>query len=182
MDGRELARQLTAARPQTKLLVMSGYTDTPRSGLLPLPPDAAFLPKPFTATGLASRVRGLLDQPRKTTVLVVDDEAEIRRLLRRILESAGYDVTEAGNGRLAMKQLAGRPADLVITDIVMPECEGIELIGRLRKERPEVKVIAVSGAFGGQFLHVAQAVGAHTVLQKPLRAEGVLAAVRQLLG
>ena len=183
MDGRELARQLTAARPQTKLLVMSGYADTPRIGLLPLPADPAFLSKPFTATGLASKVRGLLDQRRKTaTVLVVDDEAEIRRLLRRILESAGYDVTEAGNGRLAMKQLAGRPADLVITDIVMPECEGIELIGRLRKERPEVKVIAVSGAFGGQFLHVAQAVGAHTVLQKPLRAEGVLAAVRQLLG
>ncbi|HSB16868.1 MAG TPA: PAS domain S-box protein [Bryobacteraceae bacterium] len=183
MDGRELAQRITAVRPQTKVLLISGYTDAPESRRLPFPPDSAFLQKPFTRSDLASKVRELLDRAQNSaTVLVVDDEAEIRRLLRRILEAAGYDVFEAGNGRAAMEQLAHRSADLVITDIVMPECEGIEMIGSLHKERPEVKIIAVSGAFGGQFLHVAQAVGAHAVLQKPLRAERVLAVVRQLLG
>jgi DNA-binding response OmpR family regulator len=117
----------------------------------------------------------------KARILVVDDEAGVRKFFRLALEQAGYEVTEAENGRQALDQaLAGR-VDLLITDLVMPEKEGIETIRALRREAPGIGIIAVSGAFGGMFLSHARMLGADAVLGKPVGANLLLAKVAEVL-
>ncbi len=118
------------------------------------------------------------------TILVVDDDASIRRSLRRILELDGHAVEEAGNGSVALEGLADRQLDLVITDIYMPEMDGIEFVIRFRDLHPDTPVIAISG--GGYapkefVLKDASLIGATTTLSKPLTLDGVREAVARAL-
>lgn len=124
---------------------------------------------------------GQRDAPDGSVVLVVDDDATVRRVLREILQLYGYRVLEAGNGREAASLLQDHPVDLVLTDLVMPEKEGIETIKMVRARYPHVKIIAMSGAFGGEYLAVAGYLGADETLQKPLRMEVVIEAIRRML-
>ena len=78
-------------------------------------------------------------------ILIIDDDDQIRRVLRKTLERDGYDVADAPNGKEGIRLYRENPADLVITDIIMPEKEGIETIRELRRDFPEVKIIAISG-------------------------------------
>ena len=78
-------------------------------------------------------------------ILVVDDEDEIRMMLRQILEMEGYEVSDAANGRMAVNLFRNDPTDLIITDIIMPEKDGIETITELRRDYPDVKIIAITG-------------------------------------
>jgi CheY-like chemotaxis protein len=119
--------------------------------------------------------------PKAAVVLVVDDDGDVRKVLRLMLESGGYRVLEAADGREALDQVRGESVDLVLTDLVMPEQEGLETIQAIRREQPSLKVIAMSGAFGGDLLSVAKLLGAHSTLQKPLRVEVVLRAVADAL-
>lgn len=117
-------------------------------------------------------------------ILVVDDEEPIRFALRQILEAAGHSVEEAENGKKALAAAARRNFDLVITDILMPDKDGIEAIMELKRERPRLPVIAISG--GGQvgartYLEMADAFQADRTMPKPIRARDVLAAVEKLL-
>ena len=117
-------------------------------------------------------------------ILVVDDVAQVRKLMRRTLEHAGHEVEEASNGAEAMLALHKRPVDLVITDIVMPEKEGLETIAELRRDFPEVKIIAMSGGSRSDpddYLNLAKELGAHRVATKPVGHEELLEAVRDLL-
>lgn len=114
-------------------------------------------------------------------VLVVDDDPGVRDVIRSMLESAGYTVLLAENGKEAMKLLKKERADLILTDLVMPEQEGIETIKTLRREYPELKVIAMSGAFGGDYLRIASYLGAHATLAKPIQMEKLLALVKETL-
>lgn len=114
-------------------------------------------------------------------ILIVDDEPMIRRLLWEFLARHGYDVVEASNGREAVTMASKSSVDLVITDLFMPEQEGIETIRQLRKERPGLKILAMSGAFGGEFLPMVRYLGADNILHKPLRYDDVLRAVRAVL-
>lgn len=114
-------------------------------------------------------------------ILVVDDEDAIRDLIVTILSGAGYEVSAAPNGRAAIQKLAETPFQAVVTDLVMPEQEGIETIQVLRREFPAIKVIAVSGAFGGECLRIAQLLGAHSTLQKPFEASELIETVRTAL-
>lgn len=123
----------------------------------------------------------MLDVAGPVRILVVDDEDAIRDLIVTILSTAGYDVASAPNGRAAVQKLAEAPFHAVVTDLVMPEQEGIETIQLLRREFPGIKVIAVSGAFDGQCLRVAQLLGAHSTLQKPFEPKALLETVRQTL-
>ena len=118
------------------------------------------------------------------SVLVVDDEPEIRALLRQVLERDGHAVTEAENGRKAVRALRERTVDLVITDIIMPEQEGMETISEIRRLRPDVKIIAMSG--GGRrlsmdFLPLAARLGADATIEKPFKPASIAAAVSDLL-
>ena len=119
------------------------------------------------------------------SVLVVDDEPAIRALLRHILERDGHAVTEAENGRKAMRALRNARVDLVITDIIMPEQEGMETISEIRRIRPDIKIIAMSG--GGRrlsmdFLPLAARLGADRTIEKPFKPASIAAAVSELLG
>ena len=109
-------------------------------------------------------------------ILIVDDDPSLLRTLRRILEDAGHEVTEESDGARALRRFAGHPSDLVITDIYMPEMDGIEFLMRLRECFPEAKIIAMSG--GGflekeSVLEGARALGAVRVLPKPFDADEV---------
>jgi len=118
-----------------------------------------------------------------TRILIVDDDEQVRSMLRLTLERAGFDVAEAADGLEAVRAHRRAPADLVITDIVMPEMEGIETIRELRRERPDLPIIAISG--GGQiapegYLQVAGKIGAARTFTKPVDRGELLAAVREL--
>lgn len=114
-------------------------------------------------------------------ILIVDDDAGVRQVLRTMLVAAGYTVALANNGREAMERLGQEGFDLIITDLVMPEQEGIETIKLLRRDYPEVKIIAISGAFGGDYLRIAGFLGAHRTIAKPVRMETVIRTVEEAL-
>jgi len=117
-------------------------------------------------------------------VLVVDDDFQVLAMLKRTLEKTGYEVLTAANGKEAMKCIHQEPPDLVITDLIMPEKEGIETIIEIRKDFPEIKIIAISG--GGrivpeQFLQIAKTIGANQIFAKPFDRKKLLEGVRELL-
>jgi len=105
-----------------------------------------------------------------TRILVVDDDADLRRVLGRFLRGAGYVVGEATNGREAITAYRSEPADLVITDMYMPDSDGVDVIMRLRSEFPTARFMAISG--GGfadptHTLETARGAGALGTLSKP---------------
>jgi len=116
-------------------------------------------------------------------VLVVDDEYQMRDLLCQALERRGHTVDQAADGRQALQHLAEHQPDLVITDLVMPEMEGIETIQAFRRKCPALPIIAISG--GGRvdpdnYLSMAGQIGANRTFAKPFRLEEILTAVREL--
>ena len=112
------------------------------------------------------------------SILVVDDENQIRRLVRETLEQAGYRVTEASDGKEALQQYRLAPADLVIMDILMPKQDGLETTVALRREFPEAKIIVITGGSDMigtlNFVDVAKMLGAHSTLQKTFEMKGLL--------
>jgi two-component system, cell cycle sensor histidine kinase and response regulator CckA len=182
MSGRKLANRLREVRPQTKVLFMSGYTDDVilHNGMLEQ--GVPFIQKPFSPEELAGKVRAVLGPPApRARILVADDEARVRGFLREVLTEDGYEVVEAANGKEAIEQARARVTDLVITDLVMPEQEGLETIQALRQDVPGTGIIAISGAFEGQFLKPAQLLGANAVLSKPINPKLLLATVAEVL-
>ncbi len=118
------------------------------------------------------------------TIYVFDDEPSILLMVKKMLEKAGYDVSTALNGREGMELFNNKKPDLLITDILMPEKEGLETIMELRKKWPDLKIIAISG--GGRFgpegyLPGAKLLGADLVFQKPLIQKEFLQAISSLL-
>ena len=89
---------------------------------------------------------------------------------------------EAADGRQALRAFSGGAIDLLITDLVMPDCEGIETIRAARKEQPQMGIIAISGASPGAYLQVAEVLGADASLSKPFEAQAILAEARRVLG
>lgn len=119
-----------------------------------------------------------------STILVIDDDVQLRGFLREVLDQAGYQVLEAGNGNEGSELFARHGPDLVLTDIVMPEKEGMELIMELRRDHPNLPIIAMSGGnagFSGSYLTVASKLGASATLAKPFTASHLLTAIEQLL-
>jgi CheY-like chemotaxis protein len=182
MAGPELAIRIKPLRPSMEVIFMSGYpgritADREIPGLA-----ASYLPKPFSPEELATKVREVLGAPRSAgTVLVVDDEPGIRNLLRKVLTGVGYRVLEAENGRQAIQRVMGSDVDLVITDLVMPEQEGIETIQIMRRALPKLKIIAMSGRFTGSLLRVANFLGAQASLAKPIEPDELLDAVARVM-
>ena len=116
---------------------------------------------------------------------MVDDEPSIRDLVALVLELDKHEVVTAGDGNSALAEIDKSDFDLVITDLVMPDREGIETIISLRKSRPQLKVIAMSGGgFGnaGDYLALAAGVGAARTLAKPFTNDQLLKTVRDVLG
>jgi DNA-binding NtrC family response regulator len=116
------------------------------------------------------------------SVLLIEDDESLREFLRVTLVGAGYAVAEAINGRQGVKAFRKSPTDLVVTDVYMPERDGLEVIEALRRSHPRVKVLAISGASGTMgYFSLAQSLGAVAVLQKPFGSSAFLKLVEQLL-
>ena len=129
----------------------------------------------------------MTDRDSKTakSILVVDDNPDIRDFMTAALEGAGYEVRSVSEGAQAMALQRGTPADLVITDIFMPGQEGFETITGFKAEFPQTKIIAMSaGTIPGMqhdFLASAGLLGIGATLRKPFTADQLLAAVREVL-
>lgn len=117
-------------------------------------------------------------------VLVIDDDRLIRVLLRNILENVGLQVLDASGGRLGLRLLRAAPCDLVITDLLMPDVDGVGVIRELRKEFPHVKIIALSG--GGMTMSAATALevahksGSVRSLVKPVFRKQLLDTIQEM--
>jgi CheY-like chemotaxis protein len=116
----------------------------------------------------------------RKSVLIVDDDPAIRTLIRQILEPLGYETAEAPDGRVACEMCAKMRPSIVLLDLVMPEQEGIETLRVLRKEAPEIRIVAVSGALGGTFLRPAKLLGADAILVKPFRPAELIETVSRV--
>jgi DNA-binding response OmpR family regulator len=122
------------------------------------------------------------DGPR--SILVVDDSADIRGFMRAALEHEGYGVALAENGRQALDLQREQPAELLITDIFMPDVDGIETIARFKSEFPSVRVIAMSAGGAAKmqdYLRIAGYIGADAVLAKPFEVDELVRTVRRVL-
>jgi two-component system chemotaxis response regulator CheY len=118
------------------------------------------------------------------SILIIDDDESLRASMRRTLRKEEYTIIEASEGRQGMKQLECSPADLILLDMFMPDKDGLETIGELRRAHPEIPIIAMSGGgFKGtvDVLHVAKKMGVRRTLAKPFTREQLLDAVREEL-
>jgi DNA-binding response OmpR family regulator len=117
-------------------------------------------------------------------ILVIDDDAGVRETIRRALDEHPYEVITAENGARGLSVFRSAPADLVITDIVMPTMEGLQAIRELRRERPALPIIAISaGGRGGRhdFLEIARRLGAWEILVKPFDPDELIARIESCL-
>ena len=119
-----------------------------------------------------------------TKILVIDDDVIVRETIIQILEDRGYLVVSAADGQRGVTSFRSEKPDLVITDIIMPEKEGIQTITEIRRERPDAKVIAISG--GGRigntdFLKIARHLGAFDAIAKPFDPDDLLTRVGRCL-
>lgn len=117
-------------------------------------------------------------------ILIIDDEPHVRESLGAVLAAAGYEVCLAADGLQGLGRHAEFRPDIVITDIIMPQMEGIGTISELRRRDPTLPIIAMSGgnSFGGlSYLQAAWNLGARRTLTKPIAPAELLAAIRELL-
>ena len=114
---------------------------------------------------------------RPASILIIEDHASVRMLLARVLKDAGYHVCEAANGRQGLERFHAQPVDLVITDLEMPEMNGLEVILELTRAFLDVKVIAMSGRSADE-LRKAKLLGARQIFPKPLDLSALLHAVQ----
>lgn len=117
-------------------------------------------------------------------ILLVDDDDLSRQAVHRMLERGGYEVRSTGNGREAIDSYRAGEVDLVITDLIMPDTDGLEIIQEIRRKDPGAKILAISG--GGrvqaeEYLSVARKFGALEVLPKPFGSQDLKAAVDRAL-
>ena len=109
---------------------------------------------------------------------MIEDNPDLREYLRLALEMQDYQVLTAENGRDALAYLNGHRVDIVLTDLFMPEMDGIELVAALRKQFPGIRVVAMSGRPGVDYLAVARELGVRHTLRKPFEINELLAALK----
>ena len=116
-------------------------------------------------------------------ILIVDDNVEYLEVLYEYLVGCGYDVSQSSNGKDALNKFSDYRPDIVVTDIVMPGTDGIELLLKLREINPEVKIIVMSGGnkgHGKTYLHLAKELGANSILNKPFKLAELLEQIEKL--
>jgi len=117
-------------------------------------------------------------------ILVVDDDEMMRAFVRELLEINNFKITEAANGKLGLKEFRENTPDLVITDIIMPEMEGISFIRELRSHNEDIPIIAMTGNVHGrmeEFLDISSQLGADEILRKPIKSKEFLEAINKLI-
>ena len=117
-------------------------------------------------------------------ILVIDDDDLMRATLRYLLEPAGYSVLEASDGKEGVEIYNKKAADLIITDVMMPGNSGIEVLEKLRRDNPDVKIIVISGGSrddAADMLRMAKILGATKTFHKPIDKQDILKAVQEAL-
>ena len=116
-------------------------------------------------------------------ILLIDDDHLLRSVVAKALGHAGYTVVQAGDGRQGVELARVTPVDLVITDLIMPVQEGMETIMVLRREQPELPIIAISGGLSNSplYLQIAEKIGAKRILQKPFTPRELLEVINDVL-
>lgn len=144
--------------------------------------------KPLSMLNLSKTIRKVLvgKQNSKSTgqILLIDDEPAFRKLFNQKLAESGFEIIEAGDGKEGLKLYRENRPDLVVTDLIMPEKEGIETTMELKKEFPDVKIIAISG--GGQgspetYLQIAERLGVQAAFSKPIDWPNLIKMIKTLL-
>ena len=187
-DGVATGRKVREEWPDLPILYMSAHPAQvlARHGLTTL--NVVFLAKPYTRGEALEKVRAALERrhyPRSEgrRILLVEDDDDARQAVSRLLEKAGYRVTQARNGQEAVRLWREQSGDLVLLDMFMPEKDGIETIVELRAHTPGVRIIAMSG--GGSsgridILEDAKMLGADLTIQKPFHPADLLALIGQV--
>lgn len=145
--------------------------------------QAQALTNPDSETIASAASRGPLAQP--PTILIVEDNARVRDIIMKILRHTGYRVLPAANGHEAIRSLELPEIDLIITDLYMPQMDGMELLMQLRKQALTTPIIVISGAqpdHDADILHTARLLGARMTLAKPFAMQELVTAVTQLIG
>ena len=193
MDGVRLASELSEFQPDMQKLFISGHGSNLYRSKCCLTDDSAFMQKPFRPLALCTCVRDLLDRNAKEEkvtslrprLMIIDDEVSLLSAWRVFFEHAGFDVACASDGVEAIECFKGRAADVVVTDILMPGCDGFQTMEQLRKLDKKVPIIAISGGNplvqAGGLLIEAVGKGASTVLEKPFSCKVMLEAVKKVL-
>jgi CheY-like chemotaxis protein len=120
-----------------------------------------------------------------TSILVIEDDSAMRTMLVELFENFGYDVGQASNGREGLELFEKSPFEIVVTDLIMPEKEGIETIRQLRQDYLGVKIIAISGGGRGdpvKYLSLAKSIGADEVFAKPFKLVEIASVVKNFSG
>ncbi len=191
MTGKDLAQEFLRLRPDFPIILCTGFSEIVSEESAQQIGIKAFVMKPIIMRELAETVRQVLDLKdgkhggaAGRRILLVEDDEQLRGMLRQMLEGAGHDVEEAPDGKIGAKLFREKPADLIITDMIMPEKEGLEMIMELWSDFPDVKIIAMSG--GGmrtpeEYLKIARHMGALYTFEKPFNKQELLAAVQDVL-
>jgi CheY-like chemotaxis protein len=118
----------------------------------------------------------------RRTILVIDDDESFRLLLRTLLTRGGYQVLEASDGLIGLRLMKDKLVDLLITDMIMPEHEGVETILLAHRLHPKLKILAISGAIGRyEYLDLANRIGADATLDKSIVPKALLRTVGSLI-
>jgi len=115
------------------------------------------------------------------TILVVDDDPQVRKLCRTALEASGYSVKEAADGKVALATVKQKTVDLILLDLCMPDTDGIEILKALRSELPQLRVITMSGFMGGVMLPAARHLGGAASIAKPFSPDSLVSLVDEVL-
>jgi len=188
MTGKDLAKELMSIRSDIPVILCTGFSEQIDERGAEEMGISAFVMKPIVMREMAHMIRQVMDLAKQgmvgASILVMDDEEQMRTMLRMLLEREGYEVVEASDGKEGLRRYRENPTDLIITDLIMPEKEGIETIMELRRDFPDVKIIAMSGGGRldpGQYLRMAKNFGVRYTFAKPFEKEDLLKAVRDLL-
>ncbi|QTA80801.1 Two component system response regulator/histidine kinase, PAS domain-containing [Desulfonema limicola] len=184
INGIELSQKIMDIRSDIPVIVCTGNQDMINKDYALNLGIRKILPKPVSMRQLSMEIRRIFDT-RKQRILIIDDDDQFRKMLRRMLERTGYDIFEAVNGEQGIEIYRNQAVDLVITDMLMPVMNGTDAIYAMTEEFPNIKIIAVSG--GGFYdpeivLNLAQELGAVRTLSKPVNQDILLKTVREILG
>jgi PAS domain S-box-containing protein len=180
LSGPELVQKVKGLYPKIKTLFMSGYTEHVILQNGDIADGIAYIDKPFTAVGLATKVRDVLGKPGAARILVVDDDEGVRNLLRATLVRAGYDVWTARGAEEALALFGSSESfDLVLSDVSMPVIDGHDLARQVAVLCPRTRIILISGSDPGcdDCPYVARC----TVIPKPFDLSHVVSLVADSL-
>lgn len=189
MTGLQLAGEILSIRPDIPVLIATGFSEQIDRQRIEALGIKGLLMKPVLSRELGREVRRLLDQSMRSRIrgriLVIDDEAPVRLLFREKLSGEGCQVLEAVDGAEGLSVCRREKPDLVVTDLIMPDKEGIETIMEIRREFPDLPVLAMSGggvsARPDTYLEMAERLGARQVFSKPIEWQSFYRSVIELI-